>query len=92
MRVQEGPERVASRLAQAAHSIARGGDPGSSPSPPWLTVPPFLQLCEDLFSRINDTTNDNMSYSVEVGPPRLLLAPGAGLGIRCGWQCFSDAK
>ncbi|XP_036244814.1 kinesin-like protein KIF1A isoform X22 [Molothrus ater] len=24
------------------------------------------QLCEDLFSRINDTTNDNMSYSVEV--------------------------
>ncbi|XP_069069768.1 kinesin-like protein KIF1A isoform X2 [Pleurodeles waltl] len=23
-------------------------------------------LCEDLFSRINDTTNDNMSYSVEV--------------------------
>ncbi|TEA31691.1 hypothetical protein DBR06_SOUSAS22610025 [Sousa chinensis] len=25
-----------------------------------------LQLCEDLFSRINDTTNDNMSYSVEV--------------------------
>ncbi|XP_009704582.1 PREDICTED: kinesin-like protein KIF1A, partial [Cariama cristata] len=21
------------------------------------------QLCEDLFSRINDTTNDNMSYS-----------------------------
>ncbi|KAL8187586.1 UNVERIFIED_CONTAM: hypothetical protein K2H54_051488, partial [Gekko kuhli] len=23
------------------------------------------QLCEDLFSRINDTTNDNMSYSVE---------------------------
>ena len=28
-----------------------------------------LQLCEDLFSRINDTTNDNMSYSVEVGLP-----------------------
>ncbi|OWK04726.1 hypothetical protein Celaphus_00002836 [Cervus elaphus hippelaphus] len=25
-----------------------------------------MQLCEDLFSRINDTTNDNMSYSVEV--------------------------
>ncbi|XP_069831593.1 kinesin-like protein KIF1A isoform X4 [Dendropsophus ebraccatus] len=24
------------------------------------------QLCEDLFSRISDTTNDNMSYSVEV--------------------------
>uniref|UniRef100_A0A8C4Y141 plus-end-directed kinesin ATPase n=1 Tax=Gopherus evgoodei TaxID=1825980 RepID=A0A8C4Y141_9SAUR len=24
------------------------------------------QLCEDLFSRINDATNDNMSYSVEV--------------------------
>ncbi|XP_058155732.1 LOW QUALITY PROTEIN: kinesin-like protein KIF1A [Dasypus novemcinctus] len=24
------------------------------------------QLCEDLFSRINDTTNNNMSYSVEV--------------------------
>ncbi|NXN44931.1 KIF1B protein, partial [Rhinoptilus africanus] len=24
------------------------------------------QLCEDLFSRINETTNDNMSYSVEV--------------------------
>ncbi|XP_062964526.1 kinesin-like protein KIF1A isoform X1 [Cynocephalus volans] len=24
------------------------------------------QLCEDLFSRINDTSNDNMSYSVEV--------------------------
>ncbi|XP_049629285.1 kinesin-like protein KIF1A isoform X6 [Suncus etruscus] len=24
------------------------------------------QLCEDLFSRINDTTNDNMAYSVEV--------------------------
>ncbi|XP_037705103.1 kinesin-like protein KIF1A isoform X22 [Choloepus didactylus] len=24
------------------------------------------QLCEDLFSRINDTTNGNMSYSVEV--------------------------
>uniref|UniRef100_A0A2K5I7W0 plus-end-directed kinesin ATPase n=1 Tax=Colobus angolensis palliatus TaxID=336983 RepID=A0A2K5I7W0_COLAP len=24
------------------------------------------QLCEDLFSRINDTTNDNLSYSVEV--------------------------
>uniref|UniRef100_F6PG86 plus-end-directed kinesin ATPase n=1 Tax=Monodelphis domestica TaxID=13616 RepID=F6PG86_MONDO len=24
------------------------------------------QFCEDLFSRINDTTNDNMSYSVEV--------------------------
>uniref|UniRef100_H9H1G8 Kinesin-like protein n=1 Tax=Meleagris gallopavo TaxID=9103 RepID=H9H1G8_MELGA len=24
------------------------------------------ELCEDLFSRINDTTNDNMSYSVEV--------------------------
>ncbi|XP_077007859.1 kinesin-like protein KIF1A [Tamandua tetradactyla] len=24
------------------------------------------QLCEDLFSRINDTTNSNMSYSVEV--------------------------
>ncbi|KAK7806105.1 hypothetical protein U0070_000032 [Myodes glareolus] len=24
------------------------------------------RLCEDLFSRINDTTNDNMSYSVEV--------------------------
>uniref|UniRef100_A0A8C5JRM5 plus-end-directed kinesin ATPase n=1 Tax=Junco hyemalis TaxID=40217 RepID=A0A8C5JRM5_JUNHY len=23
-------------------------------------------MCEDLFSRINDTTNDNMSYSVEV--------------------------
>ncbi|NWR83794.1 KIF1B protein, partial [Furnarius figulus] len=30
---------------------------------PWLFS---LQLCEDLFSRINDTTNDNMSYSVEV--------------------------
>ncbi|KAL4689487.1 hypothetical protein H8959_012278 [Pygathrix nigripes] len=43
---------------------ARGG--GQGRGPPWLTIPPFLQLCEDLFSRINDTTNDNMSYSVEV--------------------------
>lgn len=40
------------------------------------------QLCEDLFSRINDTTNDNMSYSVEVGlclphllSPRALAMP-----------------
>ncbi|EHH21830.1 hypothetical protein EGK_04983 [Macaca mulatta] len=31
-----------------------GGQAGAAP------------LCEDLFSRINDTTNDNMSYSVEV--------------------------
>ncbi|XP_012590230.1 PREDICTED: kinesin-like protein KIF1A [Condylura cristata] len=31
-----------------------------------LTRPRCSQLCEDLFSRINDTTNANMSYSVEV--------------------------
>lgn len=57
---------------------------GPRNSPHHLTVcPRFLQLCEDLFSRINDTTNDNMSYSVEVGllhvcPRDMVGASGVG--------------
>lgn len=49
------------------------------PSPDCVSPP---QLCEDLFSRINDTTNDNMSYSVEVGPARRpVLGPGWAPGM-----------
>lgn len=54
----------------------RGGSGNSRPS--GLTACPLsLQLCEDLFSRINDTTNDNMSYSVEVGAPAVRPSSGA---------------
>lgn len=28
-----------------------------------------FQLCEDLFTKINDNTDNSMSYSVEVSPP-----------------------
>lgn len=56
-----------------------GGGGGSGNSrPSGLTACPLsLQLCEDLFSRINDTTNDNMSYSVEVGAPAVRPSSGA---------------
>lgn len=28
----------------------------------------IVQLCEDLFTKINDNTDNSMSYSVEVSP------------------------
>lgn len=55
----------------------REGRPAWAQAPHRLTpCPRSLQLCEDLFSRINDTTNDNMSYSVEVGHPARAPVPG----------------
>lgn len=61
--------------------VPQGTGPQEQPSS--SVCPRFLQLCEDLFSRINDTTNDNMSYSVEVGllhvcPRDMVGASGVG--------------
>lgn len=38
----------------------------------FMMFPPF-QLCEDLFTKINDNTDNSMSYSVEVSPPSTAL-------------------
>lgn len=67
VREQEGP-------GELGLPIAPGGRPaGTAPlSPSSDAMSSAPQLCEDLFSRINDTTNDNMSYSVEVGLPECL--------------------
>lgn len=64
--MREGPGRAESSLGRRGHSTSRGEALGTAQPHVWWCAL-SLQLCEDLFSRINDTTNDNMSYSVEVG-------------------------
>lgn len=91
-RKQRGLAKQHPAWVQAAHSTAGGGAPSHQPSSV-ACFSPSLQLCEDLFSRINDTTNDNMSYSVEVRLPACCLLLSVDLGrSRCGWGCFSDPK
>lgn len=72
IREQEGPGEQCPAWAQASHGTRGEGSRNSLLSPSSDAVSLALQLCEDLFSRINDTTNDNMSYSVEVGLPGCL--------------------
>ena len=64
--MREGPGRAEPSLGCRRHSASRGEARGTAQPHVWWCAL-SLQLCEDLFSRINDTTNDNMSYSVEVG-------------------------
>lgn len=81
----EGSGKGAPCLGTSCPQHREGGALSHQPSS--LTCfSPSLQLCEDLFSRINDTTNDNMSYSVEVGLPACSLFLSVDLGSsRCGW-------